>query len=176
METQEQQYNRAWFAKRWAEDPQFRAKRATTQRRWWAAHRDEVNSQRRHRWATEPEFRAKSLSDVRRRRLKRLYGISLEDYERLLARQNGACGICRRKSKRMLCVDHCHKTGRVRGLLCVRCNTGLGLYKDDPSIMRRGADYLERCEPQRTGIQEQDREAGSPPPPSFRVHQSRVYP
>ena|ERR1700730_4342225 len=146
MESQEQQ--RAWLAKREMDGREARAKRAAKQRRWRAAHRDEVNSKRRHRYATEPEFRAKCIAanqnGGRRRRLKRQYGISLEEYERLLALQNGACAICRRKSKRMLCVDHCHKTGRVRGLLCVRCNTGLGLYKDDPSLMRRGADYLER--------------------------------
>jgi Recombination endonuclease VII len=161
METRQQQRQRAWFAKRWAEDPQFRARRRATQRAWKVAHRDELNLQRRHRYATDPEFRARKIAasskDNRRRRLKRKYGISLEEYERLLALQNGACAICLLKSDRMLHVDHCHKTGRVRGLLCVKCNTGLGCYNDDPSLMRRGAAYLERSWQQSTDIAEQDR-------------------
>src|SRR5712691_2192430 len=165
MESQQQQRKRAWFAKRWTEDPQFRAKRAATQRGWRAAHRDEVNLRRRHRYATEPEFRARTIAESlkgnRRRKLKRKYGISLEDYERLLALQNGACAICRRKSDRMLCVDHCHKTGRVRGLLCHKCNAGLGCYDDDPSFMRAAAAYLERCEQQSVDIQERDRRTDS---------------
>jgi len=164
MESQ-QQRKRAWFAKRWAEDPQFRARRRATRRAWKAAHRDEVNLRQRHRYATDPEFRAKkiaaSLNGDRRRRLKRKYGISLEEYERLLARQGGACAICRRTSDRMLCVDHCHKTGRVRGLLCHKCNAGLGCYDDDPSFLRMAAAYLERCEQQFIDIQERDRRTDS---------------
>jgi len=161
METKEQQYKAAWFAKRWAEDPQFRERRKATRRAWRVAHRDQTNSQLRHRYATDPEFRAKKLAASRRRGLKRRYGISLEEYERLLALQNGACAICRRKTDEMLCVDHCHKTGKVRGLLCRKCNAGLGCYDDDPSRIRRGADYLERCEPQRTNTHEQDGGTGA---------------
>jgi len=82
--------------------------------------------------------------------LRRLYGLSLQDYDDLLARQDGGCGICRRKPRkkkgkrqRRLCVDHDHRTRKIRGLLCINCNTGLGCYGDDPKFLRMAADYLE---------------------------------
>lgn len=58
-------------------------------------------------------------------RLKQLYGITLEDKKRLEDQQRGACAICLAKDSRLL-VDHCHESGVVRGLLCNRCNVGLG--------------------------------------------------
>jgi hypothetical protein len=69
--------------------------------------------------------------------------MSLQDYNAMLEAQGGACAVCRKKTKLTLCVDHCHHTGAVRGLLCVKCNAGLGCYEDQPSLMRAGADYLE---------------------------------
>ena len=58
--------------------------------------------------------------------LKNIYGISLEDCARLLARQGGVCAICQRQPPKRLCIDHCHATAKVRGLLCRTCNFGLG--------------------------------------------------
>ena len=64
----------------------------------------------------------------------------------MLRRQGGVCGICKRKpGKRRLCVDHDHKTGQVRGLLCGRCNSGNGFYGDDPRLTRAATAYLERA-------------------------------
>ena len=65
-------------------------------------------------------------------RLKKLYGLLPADYDRLLEKQGGVCALCGRGPKpggrnRRLCVDHCHKTRRVRGLLCVPCNLALGI-------------------------------------------------
>ena len=56
--------------------------------------------------------------------LKRTYGISLEDCA-ILARQGGVCAICLRQPPKRLCIDHCHATAKVRGLLCRTCNVGL---------------------------------------------------
>lgn len=81
----------------------------------------------------------------RKKHLKRQYGLSLEDFERLNRAQKGRCAICGEKvTDRPLDVDHCHKTNRVRGLLCHRCNLGLYTFKDDPYILRIAVAYLER--------------------------------
>jgi len=79
--------------------------------------------------------------------LKRNYSISLEDYDRLFASQGGVCAICGSPSNgRALDVDHDHETGEVRSLLCNNCNRGLGRFKDNPSLLRRAADYVEKVE------------------------------
>lgn len=72
------------------------------------------------------------------------YGISVEQYEELLLRQGGVCKICGNEcsSGRRLSVDHCHETGRVRGLLCVNCNHGVGKFNDDPERLEAAARYL----------------------------------
>ena len=76
--------------------------------------------------------------------VKSKYGITREDYDLLLASQGGACAICRDRPKanKRLYVDHDHDTGVVRGLLCHPCNTGLGMFKDDSSILVAAAGYL----------------------------------
>jgi hypothetical protein len=93
------------------------------------------------------EARAERRLAHRNWRLIRVFGITLEDYERMLLAQNGVCAICRQPERiknRSLAVDHCHVSGRVRGLLCSRCNSGIGHLGDDPARLRAGADYLER--------------------------------
>lgn len=80
-------------------------------------------------------------------RLRRYYGISLEDYDRIRADQGMACYICLRSEhtfRNSLSVDHCHTTGRVRGLLCPWCNRGLKYFRDDPASLRRAAEHCER--------------------------------
>jgi hypothetical protein len=71
---------------------------------------------------------------------RKLYGVSTETVERLVAAQGGVCAICRQAEPN--CVDHCHATGRIRGMLCKACNAGLGLLRDDPTLMRAAAKYL----------------------------------
>lgn len=75
--------------------------------------------------------------------LKARYGITVEEYEALLERQNGVCGICGAEpGSRRLATDHAHTTGRVRGLLCDACNQALGFMKDDPERLIAAAIYL----------------------------------
>lgn len=78
----------------------------------------------------------------RERHLVRKYGVTQADYERMLAEQSGCCAICKKSQSRSLDVDHCHKTGRVRGLLCTNCNRLVGHAGDSPEILRAAADYL----------------------------------
>jgi len=74
---------------------------------------------------------------------RRSYGITVPQYEAMLARQQGCCAICRKPPKgRRLAVDHCHTTNAVRGLLCTTCNTAIGALYDDPVILQRAIDYL----------------------------------
>ena len=79
----------------------------------------------------------------RRRHLQTSYGITLEQYEDMLEKQNSVCLICTLPSgTRRLHVDHNHDTGKVRGLLCHHCNTALGLLRDDPALLAKAATYL----------------------------------
>ena len=84
-------------------------------------------------------------------RLHQLYGISIDEYDRLFAAQNGVCAVCRRPERSQnqyglvsLSVDHDHRTGKVRGLLCVDCNRAIGQLGDDVLLLRAAVDYLER--------------------------------
>lgn len=69
-------------------------------------------------------------------------GITIEDFGRLLVKQKDACAICKKECKKRLSIDHCHKTGRVRGLLCQKCNFALGLLNDDKKLIKRMLKYL----------------------------------
>ena len=78
---------------------------------------------------------------------RRHYGIGLVEYTQMLEVQGGVCAICGCPcaTGRRLAVDHCHTTGKVRGLLCGNCNKGLGSFKDDPRLIRKAIDYLEKA-------------------------------
>ena len=83
-------------------------------------------------------------------KLRSAYGITIDDYEAMLLAQGGRCAICgtdepggARHMVRWV-VDHDHSTGKVRALLCHSCNFGLGKFHDDPELLRRAADYLEK--------------------------------
>lgn len=79
--------------------------------------------------------------------LKYEYGIDLTRYNEILASQNGTCAICNSPPTfRRLDVDHCHITGKVRGLLCKRCNTGLGCFHDKEELLKAATNYLETAE------------------------------
>lgn len=86
---------------------------------------------------------------------KRTYGITKHDFDSMWELQGGKCALCgttgflmRSHHRKKLVVDHCHKTGRVRGLLCHNCNRALGLFQDNPGVLRAAAGYVEsegRC-------------------------------
>jgi hypothetical protein len=75
------------------------------------------------------------------RDIKKLYGLSKESYNLMLTAQKGLCYICKNAMKK-ICIDHCHNTGKVRGLLCNSCNILLGHAKDDISLLSTASLYL----------------------------------
>jgi len=89
-------------------------------------------------------------SEVRRHHrnsyLRTTYGIEPEEYDRRLAEQGDRCAVCPAtepgRGKKYFPVDHCHETGRIRGLLCDRCNRAIGLLRDDPDLLETAARYL----------------------------------
>jgi len=125
------------------------------------------NSQRRHkegkpqRWSKENADRVNELNrakyqsltqDEKRIRNRKqqlaLYGLTLEDYNLRLSKQNGVCAICGKEeaisSKGVLSVDHDHKSGKVRGLLCDTCNRGLGHFFDNTEYLTNAILYLQQ--------------------------------
>ncbi len=139
-----------------------KAKQREATKRWRANNRDRVLAAKR-------AWRKKNLKKViageraaegRRRHSKKRkawrkangrqqylkkYGMTVPQYEALLVAQGGVCAVCRRSCKtgRRLAVDHCHATGRIRGLLCSNCNRAAGLLGDDPVRVAAMARYLE---------------------------------
>lgn len=77
--------------------------------------------------------------------IEKTYGITADQWMQMFESQSGVCAICKKEcaSGKRLCVDHNHKTGEIRGLLCRRCNLAIGKFDDDPTIMREAALYLE---------------------------------
>src|SRR5574343_976377 len=91
------------------------------------------------------ENRSKQLAKGRANWLKREYDLSLEDYEAMVQSQNGKCAICDSPpGNRRLSVDHDHKTGAIRGLLCDVCNVGLGAFQDDSQRLAGAIKYLRK--------------------------------
>jgi hypothetical protein len=90
-------------------------------------------------------WRAEGSERQRARQLQKKYGITVAEFDAMLAAQRGGCAICSaavNPNARSLAVDHCHKTGKVRGILCGRCNLAIGQFDDDPDLLRRAVMYL----------------------------------
>lgn len=104
-------------------------------------------------------------------RLRSTFGITLDDYSSILADQGGKCAICGAEEKdevevgrkiAKLCVDHCHKTNVIRGILCHNCNRSIGLLKDNPDILEKAASYLRNPPNKRVFIRVAKRSNGRP--------------
>lgn len=126
-------------------------------REWNAKNKDRINAEKRDRLKDDPEYAekirergrvkyAKAPDKHKDRRLKSIYGLSLDLYKQMYDAQEGRCAICGELKPSFgrggLSVDHCHETGNVRKLLCTACNTALGKLKDNVDNMRRAIDYI----------------------------------
>jgi hypothetical protein len=122
------------------------------------ARTEQRNARRRERYAADAEYREQAKASARSRdkrakrngRLRAEFGITADEYDSMLAAQGGVCAICGVSAAdargHRLHVDHCHDTGRVRGILCGNCNLGLGKFGDDAARLGRAVDYLVRSE------------------------------
>lgn len=90
--------------------------------------------------------RLSNLKAGKRYRVKKEYGLTVEQVDKIAATQDNKCAICNDLlgSLHHVQIDHCHTTGKIRGLLCINCNWLLGKSRDDPSLLRAAAAYLER--------------------------------
>jgi hypothetical protein len=104
------------------------------------AYREKISAERRVGEGRRRRSPAQRLAQ-RWRRLRRCYGLSRQDYEALLARQGGACAICKHSPSEPLVVDRARVDGKVRGLLCRRCKAAITCFHEDPDLLRQASAY-----------------------------------
>jgi hypothetical protein len=144
-----------FYASKGARDghrPECKVCTSARRKLWYQANRDrEIERVRAWQQANheyylqkQAEYRRSTARDHRSGHLKRKFGITLEEYERILEKQGGGCAICEDppNERISLHVDHDHVTGEIRGLLCVRCNNGIGLFRENPDLLKRAARYV----------------------------------
>jgi hypothetical protein len=109
----------------------------------------DCDNEARKKWSdSNPE---KAHLSSRGRNLKHKYGVGLKWYEEQFKKQNYSCAICESKTNKTtgdrefwnFSVDHCHDSGKVRGILCNNCNRALGLFQDNPELLKKAANYVE---------------------------------
>lgn len=125
--------------------------------KWKRENRERVNKIEKEDREKYPEkykkwqkdFRDKHRERLQKQAVCRNVGLAVIDYEKMLIAQDNKCAICRCEETRVLrekvmrlCIDHDHKTGRIRGLLCHNCNSGLGKFGDSPDLLTLAAIYL----------------------------------
>ncbi len=100
-------------------------------------------------WKDYYNTRRKELNKInfehnKNRYYNTVYGISLSEYNKMVEECDNKCNICHEEDNRRLAVDHCHYTGKVRGLLCVKCNMSLGGYRDSIILLENAIKYLKK--------------------------------
>lgn len=151
----ERQRDKEAKAKKRSED---RAAHNAYMRSWNSANSERLNLEERERRKNDQDYAEKIRQQDRDRyaknprnhkhiRLKSIYGLGIQDFDKMRKDQNYCCAICGKhedESAKGLAVDHCHTEGQVRGLLCSHCNTGLGQFKDDVSLLQKAIEYLNK--------------------------------
>ena len=116
--------------------------------KWRLAHPEKARALSKRRWAEKREqvqasnkkwYEANKARVLAAHRLRR-YGLSQEEYDAMCEAQEHRCAICKQQEE--LVVDHCHKTGEIRGLPCDSCNKGLGFFRDNPELLAAAIEYL----------------------------------
>jgi Recombination endonuclease VII len=105
--------------------------------KWQRDNRERYNAKQR-------AYRRKNADKDREYHLQRQFGLTQAEYEQRLAAQDGSCAVCGNPpGKTSLHVDHDHDTGAIRGLLCMRCNNALGLFREQPRLLENGMCYVD---------------------------------
>jgi hypothetical protein len=116
----------------------------TSHKIWRAKNKDKKNQDSKEYYYNNKE---KVKEVIERSRLKRQYGITVDDYNEMVINQNNVCAICGKEEtekNNKLSIDHDHETGMVRNLLCHKCNRGLGSFNDDIEILKNAVAYLSK--------------------------------
>jgi|TARA_R110002096_G_scaffold159551_1_gene325497 hypothetical protein len=121
--------------------PQTKEQKAAYMREYYKENREHLDSYTK-------DYRKKNKEKVfashKEYRLKSKYGMTLKDQTILLQKQNNKCKICLVEFSNVKPnIDHCHTTNKVRGLLCLNCNTGLGHFKDNTKLLTKAINYLQ---------------------------------
>lgn len=135
--TKKQEYSKRYYEKV-KNNPDFKEKRLKWRRSWAIKNREHARKLNR-KWARNNPIKVKDAA------LRLKYNITIEYYNEMLAKQNNKCAICgvdANKCTRKLSVDHCHKSNKIRGLLCMLCNRAIGNLKDDINLLDKAKEYL----------------------------------
>ena len=134
------EYMRAWRAKNKEKNAEYQS---TYYKQYREENKEKLNAANK-KWREENKEQNELVTETAR--LKRKYNLAREDYIALIEGQNNCCKTCGLPAKDniqgKLYVDHCHNTGKVRGLLCMKCNTALGLLNDDKELLQKMLEYL----------------------------------
>jgi len=121
----------------------------------WAKENPEKNCANAKKWnrvnkkrynENKKRFAKNNPNSCKNIQLRNKFGITLEQYNEMLASQGGVCAICKQpcETGKSLAVDHCHKTGKVRGLLCQHCNTGFGQFRENKKFLISAISYIDK--------------------------------
>ena len=155
-------YNRAFCRFHFNEFKKYKLKKFKELLPFWAVKRCEVHGLLKpSQCETHPAYQSKVCKQCRKSKrkphvltdkiklqfrknnLKYIYGITITQYQEMLINQNHLCAICKKPDKsKNLAIDHCHKTNKIRGLLCSKCNRALGYFNDCPILINDALKYL----------------------------------
>jgi hypothetical protein len=136
--------------------PLERRQQNAARARAWRQANPERHRENARRWQQENPERHREIQRRARKRhaekmgrghdyarmIRAKYGLTVEQVNVMREEQAGACAICRNTFTKTPHIDHCHETGRVRGLLCYRCNVGIGYLRSSPALLARAMEYL----------------------------------
>ncbi len=147
-------WKRAYVGREKEYGKEYRAKNADKIKAYYARNADKISQRgKEYRMENAPvinerrkRYRAASHSQIKEYNLRAKYGISPQQYRDMIDAQLGMCAICAdiMQPGPGTHLDHCHATGKLRQMLCSKCNVGIGFFRDNSGLLRDAADYLDR--------------------------------